>query len=620
MVLPYTSPDGQTEEYVPEGVTAGITLLANRYEIGDVIGRGGMATVHLGNDTRLGRKVAVKLLKPSLANDPAFRTRFRQEAQAAARMAHPTVVRVYDAGEETVTETSGAEVQVPFIVMEYVEGRPLSDIIAEGAVAPAEAVRITEGILTALEYSHRAGVVHRDIKPANVMVTHNGQVKVMDFGIARAITDTSATVAQTTSILGTASYFSPEQARGETVDARTDIYSTGVVLFELLTGRAPFLGDTPVAVAYQHVSEQPVAPSSITPEVSPALDAVTLHALVKDRTRRFQNAAEFRSDLQQAASGRVPASTKKIQQNAANDASTVLFGVDPRTTSNPAAAFRELDDDTAEHRPQRTQNRPPVAWIWVGILLTVAVIVGVVFFVANLQPGKPPVSSSVSVPNVTGSTYSAAVSALEKKDLTPVKVEENSDDVDKGMVIRTDPGSGINVGRKSNVDVVVSLGPQRLPVPELNGQSQAAAQQTLEDAGFRVGAISSDYSSDLPEGTVMSSDPESGSLHTKGIVINLTVSNGKVQLPNVTNQQFADAKASLEQLGLTVTPSPSYSCTGGLVTQQDTPQGDVAQGSAVALTYCAASSQPTKAPSDDGNDKGDNGDNGDNGGDNGDGR
>ena len=617
-MLPYTSPDEQTEEYVPEGVTAGITLLANRYEIGDVIGRGGMATVHLGNDTRLGRKVAVKLLKPSLANDPAFRTRFRQEAQAAARMAHPTVVRVYDAGEETVSEPSGAEVQVPFIVMEYVEGRPLSDIIAEGAVAPDEAVRITEGILTALEYSHRAGVVHRDIKPANVMVTHTGQVKVMDFGIARAITDTSATVAQTTSILGTASYFSPEQARGETVDARTDLYSTGVVLFELLTGRAPFLGDTPVAVAYQHVSEQPVAPSTISPEVSPALDAVTLHALVKDRTRRFQNAAEFRSDLQQAAAGRVPASTKKQQQNAANDASTVLFGVDPRTTTNAASAFRELDDDTAEHRPQRTQNRPPVAWIWVGILLTVAVIVAVVFFVANLQPGKPPVSSSVSVPNVAGSTYSAAASALDKKDLKPVKVEENSDSVDKGTVIRTDPGSGVNVGRNQNVNVVVSLGPERVPVPELNGQSQAAAQQSLDDAGFRLGAISSDYSADVPEGTVLSSDPESGSLHTKGIVINLTISNGKVQLPDVTQQQYSAAKATVEQLGLTVTPAPSYSCTGGLVTQQDTPAGDVAQGSAVTLTYCARAAAPPKAPSSNNNDSGGNSGNNDRGDDQGD--
>jgi eukaryotic-like serine/threonine-protein kinase len=597
---------------VPEGVTAGITLLANRYEIGDVIGRGGMATVHLGNDTRLGRKVAVKLLKPSLANDPAFRTRFRQEAQAAARMAHPTIVRVYDAGEETVTETSGAEVQVPFIVMEYVDGRPLSELIAEGPVAPDEAVRLTEGILTALEYSHRAGVVHRDIKPANVMVTQTGQVKVMDFGIARAITDTSATVAQTTSILGTASYFSPEQARGETVDARTDVYSTGVVLFELLTGRAPFIGDSPVAVAYQHVSEQPVAPSTLEPAVSPALDAVTLHALVKDRTRRYQNAAEFRTDLQQAAAGHVPASTRKLHQDQRHDASTMLFGVNPRTTSNPAVAFRELDDDTAEHRPQRTQNRPPVAWIWVGILLTAAVIVAVVFFVANLGPGKPPVSSSVSVPNVVGATWDSAQTALRQRDLVPVEVQENSDDVDKGSVIRTEPGSGTKVGRSQNIRVVVSLGPQQVTIPDLSNQSQDAAQQALEAAGLQVGAINSDYSPDVPEGTVMSSDPASGTVHTKDTVVNLTVSNGKVKLPNVTQQPFSTANSTLAGLGLTVTPVPSYSCTGGTVQQQDTPPGDVAQGSTVALTYCAASAQPQQQPtqspsSDDQNGGGDQG-------------
>ncbi|MBT2502172.1 Stk1 family PASTA domain-containing Ser/Thr kinase [Curtobacterium sp. ISL-83] len=579
-------------------MTAGITLLANRYEIGDVIGRGGMATVHLGNDTRLGRKVAVKLLKPSLANDPAFRTRFRQEAQAAARMAHPTIVRVYDAGEETVTEPSGAEVQVPFIVMEHVEGRPLSDIISDGPVAPDEAVRITEGILTALEYSHRAGVVHRDIKPANVMVTPTGQVKVMDFGIARAITDTSATVAQTTSILGTASYFSPEQARGETVDARTDIYSTGVVLFELLTGRPPFLGDTPVAVAYQHVSEQPVAPSSIAPAVSPALDAVTLHALVKDRTRRFQNAAEFRTDLQQAAAGHVPASSRKVPQSA-RDASTMLFGVNPRTTSNPTVAFRELED-TAEHRPQRTQNRPPVAWIWVGIILVIGVIAGAIWFVANLQPGKPPVSSSVIVPNLSGATYDSAAKALQKAELTPVRVDQNSDKVAKGSVIGTDPGSGEQVGRHQNVRVLVSSGPQQIPVPTVANQTQDASQQALVAAGFTVGAVSTDYSTDVPAGTVLSSDPAAGSAHTKGTVVNLTVSNGKVQLPDVTQQPFTTANSTLADLGLKVTANPSYACTGGMVTQQDQPAGDIAQGSTVVLTYCAASFQPS-APATPGN-------------------
>jgi serine/threonine-protein kinase len=573
---------------VAEGVTAGITLLANRYEIGDVIGRGGMATVHVGNDTRLGRRVAVKLLKPSLANDPAFRTRFRQEAQAAARMAHPTIVRVYDAGEETVVESSGAEIQVPYIVMEYVEGRPLSDVIDEGPVASAEAVRITEGILTALEYSHRAGVVHRDIKPANVMVTPHGQVKVMDFGIARAITDTSSTVAQTTSILGTASYFSPEQARGETVDARTDLYSTGIVLFELLTGRPPFIGDSPVAVAYQHVSEQPVAPSTIVPTVSPAVDAVTLHALAKDRTHRFQNAAEFRRALEQAAAGHVP-STKRLQ--AANDANTVLFGVNPRTTSNPEAAFRELED-TSEHRPQRTQSRPPVAWIWLGILVILAVVVGVIIWVANLQPAEGPVSS-ITVPNVAGATYASGAKSLEKLGLVPIQVGENSQKIPKGTIIKTDPGKGTHVASQQQVRVMVSIGPVQITVPDVSGQTQAAAQTALSASGLKVGAVNSDYSATVPAGTVISTDPASGKTIDKGTVVDLTVSNGKVKLPDVTQEPFTTANSTLAGLGLSVVPSPTYTCTGGTVMQQNVPPGDVAQGSSVTLTYCAASDQPT---------------------------
>ena len=273
-------------------VAQGARLLAARYELGPLIGRGGMSDVYLATDAKLGRRVAVKLLKSSLASDPVFRSRFRHEAQAAARMAHPTIVRVYDAGEEIVREPGGAETIVPYIVMEHVEGRLLKDIIADGPLPLAEAARIGEGILTALEYSHRAGVVHRDIKPGNVMVTSSGQVKVMDFGIARAISDSAATVAQTSSILGTAQYFSPEQARGETVDARTDLYASGVVLFEMLTGRAPFLGESAVAVAYQHVSEAPVAPSTLNPQVPAAMDAVVLHALAKDRFERFQTAVE----------------------------------------------------------------------------------------------------------------------------------------------------------------------------------------------------------------------------------------------------------------------------------------------------------------------------------------
>src|SRR5690606_15163087 len=253
-----------------------------------------MADVHVGTDTRLGRRVAIKLLKPSLATDPRFRVLFREEAQKAARMAHPTIVRVFDAGEETVRDANGLETQLPFIVMEYVDGRLLKDIIADGPLEPNEAVRIIGQVLTALEYSHRALLVHRDVKPGNIMVTQTGQVKVMDFGIARAVSDSSATVTDTSAVLGTAQYFSPEQARGETVDARTDLYSTGVVLFELLTGRAPFQGERAAAVAYQHISEAPPKPSSINPSVSPALDAIVLRSLAKDKFERFQTAPEFR--------------------------------------------------------------------------------------------------------------------------------------------------------------------------------------------------------------------------------------------------------------------------------------------------------------------------------------
>jgi eukaryotic-like serine/threonine-protein kinase len=359
------------------------------------------------------------------------------------------------------------------------------------------------------------------------------------------------------------------------------------------------------------VSEQPAAPSTITSDVSPALDAVTLHALVKDRTRRFQSAAEFRTDLQQAAAGQVPSSTRKLQQQHASDASTMLFGVNPRTTSNPAVAFRELDDDTAEHRPQRTQNRPPVAWIWVGIVLIVAIIAATVFFVANLQPGKAPVSSSVTVPNVVGATWDSAATRLKKDDLVPVKVPEASDDVDRGSVIRTEPGSGNTVARKYKVNVVVSSGPAQVTVPNVANQTQDAAQQALQAAGLEVGAVSSDYSSSVPEGTVLSSDPGSGSTATKGTVVNLTVSNGKVQLPDVTNQQFPAANQTLQNLGLTVGQNPSYSCTGGLVTQQDQPAGDIAQGSTVTLTYCAGSAQPPQteklSPGDSSGGKGDGG-------------
>src|SRR5690554_1661310 len=276
-------------------------ILAGRYEVGDLIGRGGMAEVHIGYDTRLGRNVAIKILRADLARDPSFQTRFRREAQAAAGLNHPAIVAVYDTGEDQIRTEQGGLQAVPFIVMEYVEGHTVRDILKGDVAAPIdEAIEITMGVLSALDYAHHAGLVHRDIKPANVMLTPTGAVKVMDFGIARALADVGQTMTQSQAVVGTAQYLSPEQARGENVDARSDLYSTGCLLFELLTGRPPFVGDSPVSVAYQHVRETAPRPSQFASDVPAALDAVVERALKKNRDDRYSTAQEFLIDLRAA--------------------------------------------------------------------------------------------------------------------------------------------------------------------------------------------------------------------------------------------------------------------------------------------------------------------------------
>ena len=277
--------------------------LGDRYELGEPLGRGGMAEVLEGRDLRLGRRVAVKILRPDLAKDPAFQSRFRREAQSAASLNHPNIVAVYDTGEDILGDES-ASVVVPYIVMEYVDGQTLRQLLASGRrLLPERALEITAGVLAALDYSHRHGIVHRDIKPANVMLTRTGDVKVMDFGIARALADASATMTAASAVMGTAQYLSPEQARGEVVDARSDLYSTGCLLYELLTGRPPFTGDSPVSVAYQHVSENPLPPSQVDPAVPPALDALVMKSLAKSPDDRYQTAADFRSDVEPAIAG-----------------------------------------------------------------------------------------------------------------------------------------------------------------------------------------------------------------------------------------------------------------------------------------------------------------------------
>ncbi|GMA29052.1 Stk1 family PASTA domain-containing Ser/Thr kinase [Arenivirga flava] len=557
-------------------MTDGIPLLAGRYEVGELVGRGGMADVYKGRDARLGRTVAIKLLKPSLATDPTFRARFRKEAQAAARMAHPTIVRVFDAGEDTIEE-DGAERQQPFIIMEFIDGTVLRDLLEEGPLEPDEAARIAGSVLTALEYSHRAGVVHRDIKPGNIMLARNGQVKVMDFGIARAVSDTASTVAQTTAVLGTANYFSPEQARNEGVDARTDLYSTGVVLFEMLTGRTPFRGDSAVAVAYQHVSEQAVAPSSLNPAVSPVLDSVVDAALAKDRAERFQSASDFRTQLQQAAAGKMPVLPKRGEQDG-------MF----------SAAEREDSDETlrrlqagSESGP-RTQSRPPAAWIWSGILGVAFVLVAVVIWVVNLGPVAIGGDLSVSVPDVVGLSEEDARAQIEDDQLGVEVFEEYNAEVPAGDVISSTPIAGRNVPQDYLVRITVSMGVQQVEVPELEGRSEESARSALDALGLAVGETSQQNSATVPAGQVISTDPIPGTSLASGSSIDLLLSSGLVTVPNVVGQTVANAAAQLrsDELQLSVRPIADPSCGGSLVTQQSLTPGDHPQRSTIEITYC----------------------------------
>ncbi len=553
-------------------------VLAGRYRVDQLIGHGGMAKVYRGYDLTLGRDVAVKILDPELARDTAFRTRFRLEAQAASRMSHPSIVRVFDAGEDP--GASGSDQPVPYIVMELVEGTLLKAIIADGPVPAADAVRYVDGILEALEYSHKAGVIHRDIKPGNVMVTPKGTVKVMDFGIARAVSDSSSTVAETTQIIGTAAYFSPEQAKGEPVDARTDLYSTGVVLYELLTGRQPFRGDSPVAVAYQHVSETPVPPTEVN-ELSPgALDPVVLRALAKDPFQRYPDAATFRTALDTAFGGSAPS---KKQLGALT---SELYGPNPRAAQETARTLRQLSTDTTM---TRTQSGPPVAWIWAGVALLAVLLASVLFWVVTVQ-GPSVQTSSRTVPDLGGFTVAAATEELEALDLTVRLVEESSPDVAEGNVTRTDPEAGTTVARDSEVTVYVSSGAEMVTVPMLVTLSRADAEKALSDAGLKLGTVRQRNDKDQTSGKVLEASEEEGAEVLPGTTVDLVVASGLVTLRDLTGFTLDAATEELESLGLTAQPIEDAGCPAvdpPTVTSMSLAPGDVPVHSTVELRYCA---------------------------------
>ena len=566
-------------------MTAEPRVLSGRYRVDEPIGRGGMASVYKGYDLTLGRVVAIKILRRELANDNSFRTRFRLEAQAASRMSHPTIVRVYDAGEDSEMSPDGTVQAVPFIVMELVKGDLLKDVIARGPVPVEDALRYVDGILEALEYSHRAGVVHRDIKPGNVMVTPAGQVKVMDFGIARAVSDSSSTVAETTQILGTAAYFSPEQAKGEPVDARADVYSAGVVLYELLAGRQPFRGETPVAVAYQHVSETPVAPSEVNEAVPRSLDAIALRALAKDPFQRFQDAASFREALDATIDGKSPS---KRQVGALT---SELYGPNPRQAAETARSLRQLSTDTTM---KRTQAGPPVAWIWAGVAVLAVLLISVLFWVLTLPSNEQIPANSRIVPNVTDMTYDRANEILEKEDLLAYRVDEPSTEVSEGNVIRTDPEAGASVAVGQQVRVYVSSGQETVVVPTVVGLGEDAARTALASAQLAAGSITPRNDPDLAGGTVMASDPAAGAEVAVGTVVNLTVATGLVTIVDYTGYTVDAARELLEapDIALVVETAEDPTCPAvnpATVRQQSLKPGDVPIHSTITLTYCTGS-------------------------------
>ncbi|WP_052847477.1 Stk1 family PASTA domain-containing Ser/Thr kinase [Streptomyces avicenniae] len=567
--------------------------LGGRYELGQVLGRGGMAEVYLAHDTRLGRTVAVKTLRVDLARDPTFQARFRREAQSAASLNHPAIVAVYDTGEDYVEGIS-----IPYIVMEYVDGSTLRELLHSGRkLLPERTMEMCIGILQALEYSHRNGIVHRDIKPANVMLTRTGQVKVMDFGIARAMGDAGMTMTQTAAVIGTAQYLSPEQAKGETVDARSDLYSTGCLLYELLTVRPPFIGDSPVAVAYQHVREEPQPPSVFDPEITPDTDAIVLKALVKDPDYRYQSADEMRADIEAYLDGRpvgAAAGYGSVPYGYDDRPTTALRPTDPGTSMMPPAGdnggYGDYDDYGGRaDRRQRRRNTSTILLVVAGIL----VLVGAIFIGRVLTNTGG--TERIPIPDVQGQSEEDAGRALTDAgfELGTSRTEVcETEGVEEGTVCDTDPPIGSRADEGSTVALILSSGPAEIEVPDVTDASFEDAEAELEELGLSVDREEDD-GSDADPGTVLEQDPEGGTMVAPGETVTLTVAvePDTISVPDVMNMQYDQAVIRLEQDGLSAAQRPQE--TGdypeGTVIGVDPGVGDPIQpGGQVTLTVATA--------------------------------
>lgn len=577
-------------------------LLAGRYEIGETLGFGGMSEVHRGRDTVLGRDVAVKIMRPELARDETFYQRFRREAQNSASLNHPSIVAIYDTGEEHTDDGD-----LPFIVMELVEGDTLRDLVKmDGPMEMTRALGVMADVCGALDFSHRKGIIHRDVKPANIMISRDGAVKVMDFGIARAISDSSSTLTTTSSVLGTAQYISPEQARGERVDARSDLYSAGCVMYELVAGVPPFTGESPVAVAYQHVRESPRPPSTVNPDIGPYVDAVVMQSMAKNPENRYDSAGDMRTDLLAVLSGGRPAAPLVLSDDELDDEhrpdaphgfTGAGYGSGRSDWSSPSEARTEAHalpelaagagagSGGADGRPGHRRDprdderrRPRGVTVAAAALLILAVIAGVSIWATSDLRGTETVDvQAVTIPEVAQRPVDEVVAELSAMGLEPVREPRPDPQVPVGLVISSDPIAGKRLPVGSEIRLVVSTGKPILSVPNVMGMTPIDARRALEDAGFQVipeNVARPSTAEDLDK--VVDTDPSPGAQVPSDQPVRLTVGSGPEQtpVPGVVGQPIDAARATLENAGFRVdSRRVDGTAPEGQVVEQSTPAG-----------------------------------------------
>ncbi len=530
-------------------------VFGRRYRVTEKIGTGGMADVYKAVDEVLGRTVAIKTLHPRYASDPGFVARFRQEAQSAANLSHPNIVNIYDWGRDD---------EAYYIVMEYVRGTDLKALVEEkGAIDPLKAAEYCSQVAAALSVAHGYDIIHRDIKPHNIVLMPEGTVKVMDFGIARA---GNTTMTQTGSVLGTAQYVSPEQAQGRDLGPQSDLYSLGVVLYELTTGQTPFEGDSPVSVALKQVNEEPVPPSEINPDIPPALESVILRAMLKDPSERYTSAEEMRRDLQRAASGR-------MVETAPREGDTTVMPVVGRTNGSGSPRVRPIP-----------QNRKTWPWVVVAILALLGVGFGAAYYFGLI--GGP---EKIVIPDVTDLTQEEATEALEAIELAVGDVEERfNENIEAGLVISQSPEPGVEVEVGAEVKLVISVGQELFSVPDLVGLSEGDAISTLREAGFDLDTIQREYNTEVDPDLVISHTPSAETSAPIGTKITLVVSRGAElkKVPSVVGEKEAAAKTTLEEAGFEVktTEEFSESVDEGNVIRQSPQEGvSVATGSEITI-------------------------------------